>query len=166
MFTGFNPARALGVSLPLLIFSCDFLVPILAWPAAIVGMPQAWRWLIYFIIRYYFLGYKLVNQVHLLNKGVGILRVLYIVLQLASQLEVDVTSVGLSYVHYFVPVKLEGFCNWLLDFRIRVFFKELQQRCKCVFFEFLWPGYILLDHILVGVIVVLVHEEVLCELIE
>lgn len=103
---------------------------------------------------------------HLLNEGVGILRVLNVVLQLASQLEVDVTSVGLSYVHYFVPVKLQGFCNRLLDFRIRVFFEELQQCSKCVFFEFLWPGYILLDHILVSVIVVLVHEEVLCELIE
>ena len=64
---GFDPAGALRVSLSFLVFGCDFLVPIFAWPAAIVWVPQAWRWLIYFIIRYYFLGYKLVNQVHLLN---------------------------------------------------------------------------------------------------
>lgn len=89
-------------------------------------MPQARRWLIYFIIRYYFLGDKLVDQVHLLNQGVGILCVLYVVLQLASQLEVYVTSVSLSYVHHFVAVQLQGFGDGLLDFRIRVLFEELQ----------------------------------------
>ena len=124
--TGFNPARALGVSLSLLVYGCDFLVALLAWSDALLWVPQPWRWLIYFIIRYYFLGDKLVNQVHLLNKSVGILRVLQIVLQLASQLLVDVTSVGLSHVHDLISVELQRFGDRLLDFGIGVFFKEFQ----------------------------------------
>ena len=67
LLAGFNPARALRVSLPPLVFGSNFLVAVFAGPAAVVWMPQAGRWLIYFIIRYYFLGDELVNQVHLLN---------------------------------------------------------------------------------------------------
>lgn len=126
LITRFNPARALRVSLALLVFGGDLLVALSAWFGGIFGMPQARRWLIYFIIRYYFLGDKLVNQVHLLEQSVSILRILNVVLQLASQLLIHVTSVSLSYVHHFVPVELQGLRDWLLDLGIGVLFEKLQ----------------------------------------